>query len=155
MKKDVTYEDLAKLNYTSCVYKETLRLWPAIPEVARGVDIPDLNVQGYHIPRETWIQVSTYVNARQAKYFPDSDKFMPERFLIEEKSGEYVYPIENYTYFPFSLGPRGCIGQNLAQVILQLVVEIYENMHIRITFSLNYYKYIYSSDFLKYYHIFG
>lgn len=118
------------------MYKETLRLWPAIPEIARGVDA-DLNIEGYQIPQNTWVQViidkleldlyvfliifyclkvSTYVNARQEKYFPEPEDFRPERFMVEEKSGQYTHLIDNYTYFPFSLGPRGCIGQNLAHV---------------------------------------
>lgn len=56
LRKDITHDDLPKLNYTSCVYKETLRLWPAIPEIARGVDA-DLNIEGYQIPQNTWVQV--------------------------------------------------------------------------------------------------
>lgn len=56
------------------------------------------------------------MNARQDKYFPEPKEFRPERFMVEEKSGQYTHPIDNYTYFPFSLGPRGCIGQNLAHV---------------------------------------
>lgn len=55
------------------------------------------------------------MNARNEKYFKDPMKFMPERFI---KSGDSESSLENYVYFPFSLGPRNCIGQNFAQVRL-------------------------------------
>ena len=73
------------------MYKETLRLWPPIPEIARAVD-DYIEVDGHEIPKETWLQISSYVCARQDSYFKDSKKFWPERFVIDEKSGEYCYP---------------------------------------------------------------
>ncbi len=117
-KNRIDLEDLNKLNYLNCVYKETLRLWPPIPEIARLVDT-DLSVEGYKVPKNTWIEVSTYVSARQNQYFPSPNEFKPERFFVEEKSGNYFNSIDNYTYFPFSLGPRSCIGQNFAKVIFK------------------------------------
>jgi cholesterol 24(S)-hydroxylase len=117
-KNHIDFEDLTKMNYLNCVYKETLRLWPPIPEIARLIE-GDFSVEGYKVPEKTWLQLSTYVSGRQRHYFTDPDEFKPERFFVEEKSGEYVHSIQNYTYFPFSLGPRSCIGQNFAKVILK------------------------------------
>ncbi len=84
---EMNFEDLTKLSYTGCVYKETLRLWPPIPEIARRVD-QNFEVNSFDIPIDSWLQVSTYVSARQDNYFPNSEKFLPERFLINNKTDE-------------------------------------------------------------------
>ena len=59
-KNDIDNEDLSKLTYLSCVYKETLRLWPPIPEIARLIDA-DFNVEGLKVPEKTWLQVTVHI----------------------------------------------------------------------------------------------
>jgi cytochrome P450 len=74
---------LKKLSYTDCVYKEVLRLWPPIPEIARLVD-KQIQINGYDIPVGTWLMVSTYTSARIEDYFENPTQFMPERFSASE-----------------------------------------------------------------------
>lgn len=49
-------EDLHNLEYTQCVYKEALRLWPPIPSVNR-ITNEDLFINSYFIPKDTEISV--------------------------------------------------------------------------------------------------
>lgn len=131
-RNEITYEDLNKLTYLLSVYKETLRLWPPIPEIARGVD-KKCQIEGYNIPVNTWVQVSTYVSARQEDYFSNPREFIPERFNSDQSQN-----IKNYTYFPFSLGPRNCIGQNLAQMVGKIIIaKIVKNFDITLDMSQN------------------
>jgi cytochrome P450 family 9 len=46
---------------------------------------------------------------RHAKYWPNPDKFDPERFSDDNK--DKIVP---FTYMPFGLGPRNCIGSRFA-----------------------------------------
>lgn len=43
---------------------------------------------------------------RDEKYFPNPNTFDPERFSNENKDN-----IKPFTYMPFGLGPRNCIGK--------------------------------------------
>ena len=108
-KQEITSDDLSKMKYLNSVIKETLRKWSITPLIDRQSSIP-FKIYDYDIPVGSEIQVSSYVSGRMEEFFPNSKKFDPERFMNEDKK------ITNYTYFPFSLGPRNCIGQNFSMV---------------------------------------
>ena len=52
----INYEELADLHYTSCVIKETLRLWPVAPVINR-ITPYDYEINSFKIPKKSWIQV--------------------------------------------------------------------------------------------------
>lgn len=57
------------------------------------------------------LQLSTYSSSRSPEFYSDPLAFRPERFDPESED-----KIPGYTYYPFSIGPRNCIGQNFAQI---------------------------------------
>nr|XP_057934093.1 cholesterol 24-hydroxylase-like [Doryrhamphus excisus] len=114
MKRDISYDDLGKLVYLSQVLKETLRLYPTAPGTSR--DLPnDIIIDGVHVPAGAAIIFSSYMCGRMAKFFKDPLEFNPERFHPDA-------PKPYYCYFPFSLGPRSCLGMNFAQMEAKVVM---------------------------------
>ncbi|XP_063295804.1 cholesterol 24-hydroxylase-like isoform X1 [Pelobates fuscus] len=113
-KRDLDYGDLGKLTYLSQVLKETLRLYPPAPGTSR--ELPeDLMIQGLKIPRKATIFLNSYIMARMEEYFDDPFTFNPDRFSPDA-------PKPNFTYFPFSLGPRSCIGRVFSQMEAKVVM---------------------------------
>ena len=63
---------------------------------------------------------------RDPEYYPNPDKFDPERFSDENKDS-----IRPYTYMPFGLGPRNCIGSRFALLeIKSLLFKLLLNFEI-------------------------
>nr|QUF59384.1 cytochrome p450 CYP3049B2 [Brachionus angularis] len=112
-KTEITFEEINELKYCSAVFKESLRLWPPVPRITRKC-LDEMEINGLKIPANSIMNLSTYLNSRLEKYFENPLEFKPERF-IKDKSLEQSQ-ISNYSYFPFSLGPRNCIGLNFAQI---------------------------------------
>ncbi|KAM6461419.1 cholesterol 24-hydroxylase isoform 1-T1 [Liasis olivaceus] len=108
VKRDVSYEDLGKLEYLSQVLKEVLRLYPPVPGTMRWTEKKNV-IEGIDIPANTTLIFSTYIMGRMERYFKDALTFDPDRFS-KGRSRPY------FSYFPFSLGPRSCIGQLFAQM---------------------------------------
>lgn len=120
----VDFEDLAKLKYLSQVLQEGLRKFPVATGPQRELK-KDITVGGYRIPKGDSIATSSYFFSYNPDIWKNPDLFDPERFNSPQK-----IPNFNMLYFPFSIGPRNCIGQTFAKfeskVILARVLRKFQ-----------------------------
>lgn len=108
-------EHVKQLPYTGMVVKETLRLYPPIPEVARQA-LEDVPLGRYVIPEGTIVLLPIYALHHDPRWFGDPDAFRPERFA----DGARALP--KGVYLPFGGGPRVCIGNAFAQLEATLLL---------------------------------
>jgi cytochrome P450 len=111
-----TYADLPNLVYTRAVIDETMRLYPPAWLVPRTAQTAD-NIRGTEIPAGATMLISLHSVHRHPAFWPDADRFDPERFL---EAGQ----VQREAYLPFGDGPRQCIGVNLAMMEMQLIVAM-------------------------------
>jgi cytochrome P450 len=108
--------DFAKLPYLGMVLKESLRLYPPFWMFTRS-PLSDVELGGYRLRAGSILIASPYVTHRHTGYWDNPEAFEPERFLPERSVGRPLF-----AYYPFSHGPRVCIGQRLAEVECTLVL---------------------------------
>lgn len=108
-----TIEDLHQLHYTRMVVDETLRLYPPTALLARQTVAED-EIGGYPLPAGAMVIPVPYAVHRHPDFWPDAERFDPERFLPE---ADAVRP--KSAYIPFAAGPRVCLGNNFA--LLEMV----------------------------------
>jgi len=111
----VNADNAAAMKYTQQVLEETLRLYPPVWLFTRRASEEDELVD-YDVPPGTDIYLSPYVLHRTASIWPDPDSFNPDRFKTGDK------PKRDRPYFPFSLGPRRCLGEYFS--FLEMKVHI-------------------------------
>ena len=103
-----TAEDYPRLKYTEMVFAEAMRMYPPAWIIGRRA-LNDYRINDYHIPDRSIILMSQYVSHHNPKYFPDPDRFDPERWTPEAREAR-----PKFSYFPFGGGPRLCIGESFA-----------------------------------------
>jgi len=113
-----TARDVADLEFTWMVLQEGMRLYPPVWLMSRRA-VDDDVLGGYRVPRGSLVVVSPYVMHRHEKYWSEPLRFAPERF--HPQSGDDRDP---YCYFPFSGGPRICIGRRFAMLETPLVLAM-------------------------------
>ncbi len=104
------YGDLDALPVVRTAIDETLRLYPPGWLLTRRSIEAD-TVGGYALPAKTDVLISPYLVHRHPAYWPDPDRFDPDRFLLQDSGSR-----NRFVYLPFGLGPRACIGEHLALV---------------------------------------
>lgn len=100
--------------YLDAVVKETLRVRPVIPDVARLVVEP-ISLAGYELPAGITVMPSISL-VQHGQAFADADAFRPERFLGEDGPAPY-------TWIPFGGGRRRCLGAAFASLEMRIVLE--------------------------------
>ena len=113
-----------RLVETRAVIEEAMRLYPPVASLSREALGPD-DLCGRRIRKGSLIIVSPYVLHRHKLLWNDPDSFDPGRFLPGERE-----KIDRFSYLPFGVGPRVCIGAAFslqeAVVILASIMRRFE-----------------------------
>jgi len=115
--------DLPRLALTRRVIDETLRLYPPVAAISREAYAAD-EINGYAIPAGSGVMMSPYVTHRNPAFWPDPERFDPDRFTPEHSAAR-----PRFAYFPFGGGPRLCIGNEFAlmeaHILLAMIAQRY------------------------------
>lgn len=95
---------LSAMAYTQQVLEETLRLYPPVWLFTRRSTTED-ELDDFDVPPGTDIYLSPYLLHRSEHIWPNAESFDPDRFALTDA------PKKDRPYFPFSLGPRRCLGE--------------------------------------------
>ena len=116
-----TPADFPHLIYTNQVIKESMRLYPSAWSISRRA-LSDDTIDGHHIPARAIVALSPYTLHRHATYWPNPQRFDPDRFTPEQENGRH-----RYAYIPFGGGARKCIGDQFALmesiIILPMILQ--------------------------------
>jgi cytochrome P450 len=102
--------------YLTAVIRETLRLYPPAYMIGREVVTP-FELGGFPLPRGSQLTVSPFALHREPRFFPEPERFMPERWLDPA-----IHDLPKFAYLPFGAGPRVCIGNHFAMLAIGLVL---------------------------------
>lgn len=102
------------------VINESLRLYPPVAVVSREA-FKDMKFGNINVPKgvNVWTFVLT-LHTNPEIWGPDSYDFNPDRF-VNGITGACKLP---HLYMPFGVGPRVCLGQNLALVELKVLIAL-------------------------------
>ncbi|XP_030371710.1 probable cytochrome P450 9f2 [Scaptodrosophila lebanonensis] len=118
--KELTYEALMGMKYMDQVVSEVLRKWPAAIAIDRecNKDITyEVDGKTIEIKKGEGVWLPTCGIHRDPKYYENPSKFDPDRFSEENKD-----KIQPFTYFPFGVGQRNCIGSRFALLEAKSVI---------------------------------
>lgn len=111
----VQYKDVVNLRYLNWSLKEALRLYPPASSLISRRTIRDITIGDWCIPKGAMVRVTPWVVHRDARWFVDPMRFMPERF--NEEASQY----NRNSFMPFGTGPRVCIGSHFALTEMALI----------------------------------
>lgn len=110
------FADVPRLTYMRRVLDETLRLFPPAWITNRECLEEDV-LCGFRIPAGSFVAISPFVIHRLPHYWPDPERFDPDRFLPERSARR-----PKFAYLPFGGGPHQCIGNQFALTEAALVL---------------------------------
>ena len=142
----MTNEMLHGFKYLDMVVNESLRKYPPIPgslrKCTKDYEIPGTSLM---VSKGTTIQLMSFSLHRDPEYYPDPEKFDPERFNDENSKAR-----NPFTFLPFGEGPRNCIGMRFglmqSKIAIAKLVTTFEILPTEKT--VNPMKFVASSPFL-------
>lgn len=110
-------EAVRDLVWVRAVVDEALRLYPPSFVIVRQA-IGEDRVEGVDVPAGSLIMIAPWVLHRHPLLWDDPERFDPTRFLPGAPAPD------RFSYLPFGVGPRTCIGAAFALTELVLVLAI-------------------------------
>jgi cytochrome P450 len=113
-----TAADVKELKYTERVLLESMRLFPPIFVLMRCAKEDDV-IGEFEVPAGSNMVLCPYVTHRHTDFWTNPEAFDPDRMLPERAKG-----FHRYQFFPFSGGPRKCIGNTFAMLQMPIVLAM-------------------------------
>lgn len=109
-------EDIPNLKYCRMVFGESMRLYPPSYVIPRQAT-EDFPIGNFIVPRGSTVLMSPYLIHRDPRFYSNPEKFDPCEW---DKHSHGLN--SKYEYFPFSRGPRSCIGEPFAWMVGTLAI---------------------------------
>jgi cytochrome P450 len=118
---EIDLASVSKLEYISYAINEGLRILPPTPGNLRRVTPPGgWTVSGWDVPGDTLVAVDCWPAFHSTANFYQPERFAPERWQPEPPA---EFAKDNLKVMQgFSVGPRNCIGKNLALMEMKMVL---------------------------------
>ncbi|KAH8879884.1 cytochrome P450 monooxygenase [Thozetella sp. PMI_491] len=118
--EDITWSVVQNLEYLGAVSNETFRICAPVPtNLCRVVPAGGASIDGHWVAGGTMVSVSPWAATHSPLNFTEPLSFIPERWLDLDRFPQDKRQASQ----PFSYGPRGCIGKNLAQIEQRLLIS--------------------------------
>ncbi|KAG0340388.1 hypothetical protein BG004_006423 [Podila humilis] len=114
-----TYDQVRNLPYLTGCINESLRLRPVAATGLPREVTEDVTMKGYFFPKGTILLAQLPHLHWSDEYFPQANKYIPERWIPEESP---FPPVQDFTFYPFSAGTRNCVGKNFAMMEMRLIL---------------------------------
>jgi len=114
----VDMKKLEQLKFLKLCLKESYRLLPTIPGVARKLN-RDMILSNYLVPKDTLVFCNSMVTCRLPQYFPNPDEYDPSRWDEDGDKKLRKRHRDNdlaFCLLQFGHGVRKCIGHNFAEL---------------------------------------
>jgi len=108
------HQDMDVTFLQACI-DESMRLSPVVVQLLRVAE-KDVNISGHKIKSGETVMPCLYLAHHNPAVFSEPGRFIPERFMTGD-SPPY------YSYFPFGLGNRLCVGKHLAQQQMPVIIS--------------------------------
>ncbi|KAJ0109581.1 hypothetical protein J7T55_014143 [Diaporthe amygdali] len=135
---EITLTSVLELKYLLACLDEALRLYPPVP-IGPLRTVPEgsggVTIAGHMVPGGTDVAVWHWPMFHYSKHWERPMEYRPERFLQEDSAGPRYAGDMKYTnntglysadrldlLQPFNVGPRNCLGRNLAYSEMRLVL---------------------------------
>lgn len=115
--QDINATTTSNLEYLNAVILEGLRIYPPLPFALPRI-VPDGGdtVDGHWLPAKTVVSTNPCAACFDPKNFEEPFQFKPERWL--KRNEKDILDASQ----PFSLGPRGCLGQSLGWMEMRSIL---------------------------------
>lgn len=119
---DITGSRLLPLSFLNGCIQESLRLLPPANGKGTNRTSPGAVIDNIYIPAGVNVSADMYTIQRSHRYWAEPEEFRPERWFDHGPGSIFENDVRS-CHRPFLLGPRVCLGKEVAMQSIRLIVS--------------------------------